>query len=181
MEAAADLFCAHGYDAVSVEDIAARGGVSRMTFYRQFSGKADLAAALFEDSIVAAMPRLLSIRDADWRNRAAVGAWIAALFENDRAHRAMLRVFTQASVHEPTFLSAGHAFIERVMAELGRAIPVFAADRDSDRRQWLEAWLLIYELFDQSNHAALSSGIATDPLVQDILADRFLRFVARES
>jgi len=30
---------------------------------------------------------------------------------------------------------------------------------------------------DLSNHAALDSGIATDPLVIEILTDRFLAFV----
>jgi hypothetical protein len=38
-------------------------------------------------------------------------------------------------------------------------------------------WLLIYEVLDQGNHAARESGVATDPLMTNILADRFLGFV----
>jgi hypothetical protein len=40
----------------------------------------------------------------------------------------------------------------------------------------LEAWLLIYEILDQSNHAARGAGVSADPLIIDILTDRFLRF-----
>jgi hypothetical protein len=37
--------------------------------------------------------------------------------------------------------------------------------------------LLLYEILDLSNHAALDSGIATNPLAIEILTDRFLAFV----
>ena len=40
---------------------------------------------------------------------------------------------------------------------------------------------MIYEILDQSNHAALDSGVAADPLVIDILSDRFLHFVTAYS
>ena len=66
-----------------------------------------------------------------------------------------------------------------IIVELGKAFPAFALDPDlpADRKRWLEAWLLIYEILDQSNHAGRGAGVSTDPLIIEILADRFLRFI----
>lgn len=45
IEAATALFYEHGFRAVSVNDIAARSGLTKSTFYRYFQSKDDLAAA----------------------------------------------------------------------------------------------------------------------------------------
>src|SRR6516225_137550 len=76
LSAAVERLCQDGYASVSVEDIAAAAGVSRVTFYRHFGGKAELAVALFRGASEAAMPRFLAIRAADFRDRAAVHGWI---------------------------------------------------------------------------------------------------------
>ncbi|KPC66321.1 TetR/AcrR family transcriptional regulator [Streptomyces chattanoogensis] len=44
---AAQLFAAHPYDEVLMEDVAERAGVSRALLYRHFPGKRDLFAALY--------------------------------------------------------------------------------------------------------------------------------------
>lgn len=179
LAAAMAAFCLRGYAATSIEDIAAGAGVSRMTFYRHFSGKADIATVLFVENSSAAMPMLLRIGDRDYRDLDIVRDWIGTLFAQDRASRSMLRVFAQASVEEPSFTQTGHRFIDGLVLGLGRTIPAFALtpDAPADRRRWIEAWLLVYEILDQSNHAAIGSGLATDPLMLDILAEKFLRFV----
>jgi AcrR family transcriptional regulator len=180
LSAAVETLCQDGYLSVSVEDIAAAAGVSRVTFYRHFSGKAELAVALFQRAAVAAMPRYLAIRAQDFRDQRVVHSWIAALFAADRVNRRLLRVFIQATTAEPGFTARAQTLIADLIAELGEAIPAFAVRPDggeAERRRWLEAWLLVYEILDQSNHAALDSGVATDPLVKDILAGRFLAFV----
>jgi AcrR family transcriptional regulator len=180
LSAAVERLCQDGYLSVSVEDIAAAAGVSRVTFYRHFGGKAELAVELFRRAAEAAMPRFLAIRAKEFGDRAAVHAWLSALFAADRVNRRLLRVFMQAVAAEPDFTVRAQELIAELIAELGEAIPAFALDpeRPDQRRRWLEAWLLLYEILDQSNHAARDCGIATDPLVIEILADRFVAFVA---
>ncbi len=179
LAAATKAFCAAGYFAVSVEDVAAAAGVSRMTFYRHFSGKAAIATELFRLNTQAAMPRILAIGAGDFTSRAAIAAWIEDLFAADRASQPLLRVFLQANVEASEFTQTAHGFIADIITGLGRSIPAFALDRDQpgERRRWMEAWLVIYEILDQASHAARDSGVATDPLILDILADRFRAFV----
>jgi AcrR family transcriptional regulator len=182
LAAGIEKFCDEGYIYVSVEDIARAAGVSRVTFYRHFNGKADLAIELFKRATAAAMPELLRIRHCDFRKRAAIAEWINALFAADRANGRLLRVFTDATIDQASFARRAQEFISELILQLGENIPSFNVHPDSpqERRRWLEAWLLLYEVLDQSNHAALDSGVATDPLVMDILTDRFLAFVESE-
>ena len=178
--AAADAFCRAGYFAVSVEDIVKQAGVSRMTFYRHFNGKAALALDLFRHNVELGLPRFVSIAAADFGDRATVERWIGSLFDADRRSGQLLRVFIQANAGEPDFTNSAQQLIGNLISELGKAIPAFAIDRETERRRWLEAWLLIYEILDQSNHAARGAGIAAEPEVIAILADRFVAFAAEK-
>ncbi len=177
LAAAADAFCTAGYFAVSVEDIASSAGVSRMTFYRHFSGKAALALEIFRENATASMPRFVAIAHQAYDDPATVTRWLHGLFEADKASGQLLRVFIQANAEETYFTQSAQELIGSLIAELGAHIPAFTLDPAADRRRWLEAWLLIYEILDQSNHAARGAGVATDPLVIELLADRFVRFV----
>lgn len=179
LAAAMEIFRARGYFPVSIEDIATAADVSRMTVYRHFSGKAAIAGELFGRAADLAMPIYLRIAADDFREFSVVREWIVLIFATDRSNRQLLRVFTQANADEATFTARAQNFIPDVVAGLGQAIPAFAIDRDKpqEQRRWLEAWLLIYELLDQSNRAAWDRALANEPLMIDILASRFVDFV----
>jgi len=65
VEAAADLFYAHGLRAVSADKIIERAGITKVTFYRHFPSKDDLIVAYLE-------------RRAAWERGAVLGASEAA-------------------------------------------------------------------------------------------------------
>lgn len=58
VEAAFDLFAERGYDATTVEDIAARAGVGRTTFFRQFRSKEHVVFPDHEQLLAAIEARL---------------------------------------------------------------------------------------------------------------------------
>jgi AcrR family transcriptional regulator len=60
--AAIDLFLANGYEATTVDEIAAAAGVGRRTFFRYFGAKEDVIFA-DHDEIVAAMERVFESAD----------------------------------------------------------------------------------------------------------------------
>ena len=160
-----------------MEEIASASGVSRMTVYRHFSGKAAIAIELFERAEERIMPVYLSIAQGHFREFAAVRQWIVHLFATDRANRQLLRIFTQAA-DDSAFSARAQNFVGEVIAGLGVTIPAFAIDpaKPEEQRRWLEAWLLIHELLDQSNRAAWDHAFATSPLMIDLLASRFIGF-----
>ncbi len=48
MAGARELFWKHGFKRVSISEICKKAGISKMTFYRYFPNKAELAKAIFE-------------------------------------------------------------------------------------------------------------------------------------
>lgn len=179
LAAARECFCERGYFSVSVEQIAVAAGVSRMTFYRHFTNKQDLASALFRVEADAVTAGFLAIADLDYQDRASVKKWIERCFAVDQGNRRLLRIFSEASADGQEFTLRAQQWITELISGLGKKIPAFAvnSERPEDRKNWLEAWLILYEILDQSHHAAMASGVAEDPLVIELLVDRFMRFV----
>jgi len=178
--AATTLFCRDGYALVSIEQIAVEAGVSRVTFYRHFTAKSALALELFERAAEQSAPRMLAIGGRDWRDRATVVAWLEEFFALNRDLQGILRVLSQANVIEADFSKDVRPYIFGLIEGLGRAIPAFAIDPDApqDQRRWVKAWLLVYTILDQSNHAATKFGIAANPMMIEVLADDFLEFTS---
>jgi AcrR family transcriptional regulator len=79
------LFLEQGYDATTVEQIAAAAGVSHMTFFRYFPAKEDVALSDSYDPLIA---RLLEQTPAAWplpeRIRAALRQGLARVYKTDR-------------------------------------------------------------------------------------------------
>ena len=180
LSAAIRLFCANGYADVSIEDITAEAGVSRITYYRHFPSKAAIALELFQRAAAEGAPRMLAIGALDYRDRGAVVGWLTDLFAADRDMQGILRVLSQANIEEADFSKQVQPFILDLIGALAKQIPAFALDLGNPRhqRRRVKAWLLIYTILDQSNHAATRSGMATDPMMIEILADSFLDFIA---
>lgn len=179
LAAAIKLFCRDGYTSVSIEEITAEAGVSRITYYRHFSTKAAVALELFNQAAAEGTPRMLAIGLLDYRDRPTVVHWLTEFFSADRDVAGVLRVLSQANVDEADFSKQVQPLIAELIDKLGRMIPAFHVDHDSSAgpHQWVQAWLLIYTILDQSNHAATRSGIACNPLMIEVLTDSFLSFV----
>ena len=181
--AATELFCRKGYAAVSVEDIATQAGVSRVTYYRHFPSKTAVALELFQRAAEIAAPHMLAIGARDFRDRVTVVDWLRDFFDLNRGMRGILRVLVQANVEEADFSQAVRPYVFEMIGALGRSIPAFNVGKDDPDGggHWVKAWLIIYTILDQSNHAATSEGVAANPMMIEVLADYFLDFVNKES
>ncbi len=180
LSAAMRLFCKDGYAGVSIDDITAEAGVSRMTYYRHFPSKADIALEIFKRvAETEGTPRILAIAALDFRDRPTVVQWLTDYFAANRDIQGILRVLSQANMAEADFSKQAQPLIIDLIRGLAQQIPAFDLDPDkpSHQRQWVKAWLLIYTILDQSNHAATRSGIAANPMMIEILADSFVDFV----
>jgi AcrR family transcriptional regulator len=58
---ARDLFWKHGFRRVSIEEVCQKAGVSKMTFYRFFENKIQLAKAVFDKEVAEGLQRFRNI------------------------------------------------------------------------------------------------------------------------
>jgi AcrR family transcriptional regulator len=63
LKTAQELFWKHGYRRVSVEEICRKAGVSKMTFYRFFPNKLELAKTVFDNAIDEGVQRFRGIME----------------------------------------------------------------------------------------------------------------------
>src|ERR1700754_4806498 len=105
MEAARDVFSETGYMAATIEDIAARAGASRATFYLHFRTKADLVSALVGDAESAAIERYRSfdtlLTDPAGHTPEQLHAWLAEWLEIWREGARFNAALMQASTADP--------------------------------------------------------------------------------
>jgi AcrR family transcriptional regulator len=129
LRALAELVATHGYDHVTIEQIAKRAHVSYTTFYRHFSGK-DEAFLAFFDTIVgfseASIAERLERERASWDRQ--VISVLRALIEQVLADPILAHVVI---VDAPAF---GPAILDRYENALDAYVPLLRAGRELSPR-----------------------------------------------
>ncbi len=102
LEAALEVFVAHGYHAAAMDDIAERAGVSKPVLYQHFPGKLDLYLALLDASCTAIVDAMRSALAATEDNKERVAATMAAFYTYVGDDKAAFRlVFESDLTSEP--------------------------------------------------------------------------------
>ncbi|HVV34968.1 MAG TPA: TetR/AcrR family transcriptional regulator [Acidimicrobiales bacterium] len=108
-QAATDVFGSVGYNAATVDDIVARSGMARTTFYEYFGGKDDLFRAVLTevgDDIHAHALSLQPIRD-DAASQASLRVWVDGFVTLYARHAALLCAWTEAEAGAGEFGAFG--------------------------------------------------------------------------
>jgi AcrR family transcriptional regulator len=102
LDAAMEVFVAHGYHAAAMDEIAERAGVSKPVLYQHFPGKQELYLALLDESIERLVEAVRTALRSTTENRQRVNATFAAYFGYVAEHRGMFRlVFESDLTNEP--------------------------------------------------------------------------------
>ena len=114
IEAAAELFSSHGYDAVGTPEIAQRAGVSVGTFYRYFDDKHEVYLEICRRNMIAAYRETIEglgpERFAGRARHETIRETIAVLFEHVLQNPQLSRSFTEMSLRDPQVAELRRAF-----------------------------------------------------------------------
>jgi AcrR family transcriptional regulator len=125
-DAARELFFQVGYSGTTVEQIAARSGASRATFYLHFKDKAEVLKDIAEDytpRAVEVMRRFPGPRP----DLAGIRAWIGEFAELMKAEQASVLVFRQMGTTAAPAPEQVTGIADHIIAALGESSPAFRA------------------------------------------------------
>jgi len=153
-DAAIQVFAAEGFGGASLEEIAARAGVTKPLLYRHFASKAELYVGLLEDEMRGLLARVAAAvedqEDPEARLRAGMEAFFSYVERRPFARRLLFR--------DPEAHAEAAAAHDRVQAEMTGALAALLGSnprllaRDPQRE-------LTIELFAQVLKTALN-GVA---------------------
>jgi AcrR family transcriptional regulator len=171
MRAALDVFGRSGYGATTVEDLVARAGVARGTFYLHFDNKLAVVRALSQDlepSVAMLYEELDDLLTTG--SRAAIRAWMVRAFDWFDAHTTMVRVWREIAVSDPGFMVMPMYFIADHM-------PKYLAQWPGQSRQAarLRVVLLVNQLAESFNQSHIRRQLdVDDDLLMDTLTDLWI-------
>ncbi len=114
IDAAAELFSSHGYDAVGTPEIAQRAGVSVGTFYRYFDDKHEVYLEICRRNMIAAYRETIEglgpERFAGRARHETIKETIDVLFEHVLERPQLSRSFTEMSLRDPDVAELRRAF-----------------------------------------------------------------------
>jgi len=170
LAAAAEAFDAHGYAATTIDEVAARAGISKGSVYNYFRSKQELFTQLFVDSIEpteADSERMIEDLSAPAATLARlIGYWYRELSRHQKLGRLTLEFWANAARQEEggelnRLLRQTHRrWVERIKRILARGIETgdFRADLDLERA----AWTLVGQFDGLMLHRIMDIGMEVD-------------------
>lgn len=153
---AIEMFSAQGYDEVTIEALAAAAGISRRTFFRYFSSKADALMADF-DADVERLRSVLAGSDPDLPVMDAIRHAVVAVNRYHADDLARLRQRLQLQHDHPALLANGILHYEEWQA----VVAEFAAGRLGLARDDLLPQVIARSVFGAA-YAGFMSWLADD-------------------
>jgi AcrR family transcriptional regulator len=144
--AAVELFTQHGYRATSVGEIAKTAGTTPTTFYRYFTGKADIARLLQDRINIEVKSHLEALDGIERPTRKAVRGWIDQYGQLWRRVHVLCNAFWEATSSEPE-LAAELVPVTTRLTESMRLINNMPEGRARDTFQ--SRLVLMYLLMDR--------------------------------
>ncbi|MGW1198444.1 acyl-CoA-like ligand-binding transcription factor [Streptomyces sp. NPDC002536] len=161
-EAALQLLALNGFDAVTIDEIAAAAGVSKRTFFRYFASKEDVVVQFLAD-MGTGMHEQLAARPTDERPSAALrhAVWVAMAScadHSDRALRVVQLILRTPALHA-RFLERQAQWRDDLAAELAHR---HGLDPETDLYPRLAAGMAL-TAFDAVLHRWSGSDGSEDP------------------
>lgn len=146
ISAAVELFAEHGYRATSVGEIARAAGTTATTFYRYFTGKADIARLLQDRINVEVKKHLDALDEIKRPTRQAVRGWIEQYGQMWRRVHVLCNAYWEATATDPELA----AEVVPVTYRLTESMRLLGSLPEGKAREKLQTRLvLMYLLMDR--------------------------------
>lgn len=176
--AANDLYAHHSYAATSIEDITRAAGISRVTFYKHFKSKLDVAVGILDGYTTSMIDDYGSLADHADPDVQQIGAWIRHILALWRNQRQAMITLSSLLRQDPELVARRAQTYRKTVAKLGQGIPAFAlaASGTSEEAQ-IRAHLLLIELEDLCYELVISGWQVDEDIAINVVAGHFREFI----
>lgn len=144
VDGAMELFFQHGYDATTMEDVAAHVGIGISTLYRYFPTKDQLATAPIGDPSL--MATELASRPASESPQEALGHALARFLENAGANPEQAKDFQRLLEETPRLTTRLIEWLVEAHTYLAEALATRRGLPPDDLSSAASAWLVVFVL-----------------------------------
>lgn len=182
LAAAKDVLSEMGYAAMRVEDVIARAGISRATFYKHFESKFAIGRALhaeFAPRLNAVFDMLLEYEDP---TEAELADWVARLVALYRNERVLIITFAHMLAIEPLFHTLMIDLIRDIELRWAERLPAFRVPHSNSPDAMaarIESRLLMRQINDFCHEVATFDWSIDEAEGCRIMAGQFRRFLER--
>lgn len=132
LKSAAHLFFRKGYASTTIDDIAARAGTSRATFYLHFPRKWSILQKIVEETILAESLEFYRRLDKmDVPSREELRTWLIDAMGYFERHKQILSVYRQAKSIEPEIEHLNMQFLRRCVDVMPNYLARWGPDREA--------------------------------------------------
>jgi len=178
--AANALFARCSYISTSIEDIAREAGISRVTFYKHFKNKLEVAIGILDQyasHMIDDYGSLGRYRDPD---TAQIAAWIKRILALWRSQRDSMDTLASLVRQDAQIGARRTRAYTRTIARLGDGIPAFAvAASGTNEEAHIRAHLLLIELENLCYELVISEWPVNEDMAVNVLAEHFRDFIER--
>ena len=178
--AANALFARCSYISTSIEDIAREAGISRVTFYKHFKNKLEVAIGILDryaSHMIDDYGSLGRYRDPD---TAQIATWIKHILALWRSQRDSMDTLASLVRQDAQIGARRTRAYTRTIARLGDGIPAFAvAASGTNKEAHIRAHLLLIELENLCYELVISEWPVNEDMAVNVLAEHFRDFIER--
>lgn len=122
LDAGNAVFAEVGFGRASVDDVAARAGVSRASFYLYFANKDDLLHSMAGECTEAVVEVCQRAGTGSDEAGVALRTWLREFLEAYRRHAGMIRAWNEEEVDDPELVALGRRVIDEFEAAVSRVV-----------------------------------------------------------
>lgn len=180
--AANTLFARHSYIGTSIEDIAREAGISRVTFYKHFKSKLDVAIGILDQYTTRMIDDYGSLSRHHDPDEAEIADWIRHILALWRKQRRNMDTLASLLRQDAKLNARRTRIYTRTITRLGEGIPAFAlAASGEDEEAHIRAHLLMIELEDLCYELVISEWPVDEDLAIRVVAGHFRNFIVQTS
>jgi len=176
LEAAGKLFRDNSYNMTTIDDIVAEAGVSRVTFYKHFSNKLEVADSINVEASIGFAADFAQLAASENPSEDEILQWMFRMVETFTRSRESITMLAAMSWQEPALIKARADDYAAIVRAWGATIPAFRK-AETDEQARVRAHLLVVQLNEICYELAVAGWEGSHETALRVVAKQFHDFI----